>query len=120
MTNNSTPIDWSKFQSEYIKWLRTGQIVEGHVLDIGIGSYQGKEFPELKIRTESGDTVTLSASQAVLMRSIADDPPSVGDSIYIEYLGEAETAKPGQAPAKLFAVKVTHRGADAPTGADLV
>ena len=118
MTSNT--VDWSKFQSDYVKWAEVHQVVEGSTVDVGIGSYQGKEYPELKIRTADG-VVTLSASQTQLARKLAEDPPAIGDHVRVEYLGEADTAKPGQSPAKLFKVDVTHKGASAPAASsDLV
>jgi hypothetical protein len=112
-------MDWSKYKGDYIKWTESGQVVEGVVQAIKEATYQGKDYPELTLGTEDGTRI-LPASQAGLMRLLAEDPPEVGDRIRVEYKGEGE-ARPGQSAIKLFVVDVTHRSGDAPTRAsDLV
>jgi hypothetical protein len=101
-------VDWSQFKSDWVSFKVPGTVVEGTVLSVRIGSYQGKSYPELELRTVAGD-VKVSAGPANLQRQLADDPPAVGDGIRIEYLGESDHAQPGMNPAKLFKVVVTHQ-----------
>jgi hypothetical protein len=114
-------IDWNQFKGDWVKWDRP-QVVEGVVTHIAIGSYLDATYPELTIRTATGD-LRMSANQTQLQRALADDPPNLGDSIRVEYLGEADNARPGYNPTKRFAVKVTHLSAAppaAPAPSDLV
>jgi hypothetical protein len=117
-------INWTQFKGDYVKWTEVGQVVTGVVRAVRIGNYKDKQYPELVLDTEDGTRI-LSASQSALMRQLADDPPGVGESIRVEYLGEGETKQAGQNPVKLFKVTVEHKSgsvtapADAPAPADL-
>jgi hypothetical protein len=111
-------MNWDEFRSEYVRWTTPGQVVEGDLRLARKGDYMGREFPELILDTEDGTRI-VSASQANLMRQLAEDPPAVGDWVRIEYLGEGE-ARPGQSPPKLFLVTVTHKSRPTASASDLI
>ena len=94
--------DWTKYQGDsgYVRWNAPGQVVEGVIRRIDVGSFMNKEYPELTI-----DDVILSASHVNLQRQLVEEQPDVGDDIRIEYLGE-DDAKPGKNPMKRFRVDV--------------
>jgi hypothetical protein len=106
-------IDWTQFKGEYVKWTAAGQVVTGELRAARIGSYKDKQYPELVLETDDGTRI-LSASQSALMRQLAEDPPRIGDTVTVEYLGEGE-AKAGQSPVKLFDVEIVHHSGSAPS-----
>jgi hypothetical protein len=111
-----TSIPWDEFKGDYIKWIEDAQVEEGTVEALRIGSYQGRQYPELLLNGR-----WLSASQVNLKRQLAEDPPEVGDFVRVKYLGEGE-ARPGQSAVKLFEVTVRHFAsgkAEPPPVADL-
>ena len=107
-------INWDSFKGEFVKWTDVDQLVEGTVTELRVGNYKGKTYPEVVIETAEGSR-TVSANQASLKRQLADDPPAIGDTISIRYMGEGEK-KGDQNPIKLFHVKVGHRSAGADGG----
>ena len=110
--------DWNAYKGDYVRWTNTPDRLSGVVEQVRTGSYQGKSYPEIVLNTAEGVRI-LSASQANLMRQLAEDPPAIGDTLTVEYLGEG-TARPGQSAPKLFRVHVEHRAGSAPAVADLV
>lgn len=104
----SDAFDWNRWKGTYVRFERPGTVVEGVLTRLNVGSYLGKEYPELTLRTYDGDEI-VSASPQALQRALADDPPMLGDTVRIEYLGEATTAAPGYNPAKLFKYSVVHQ-----------
>lgn len=108
--------DWNEFRGDFWQWEHEGQSLVGDVLAIGIGTIDGRRYPELVLRTAEGD-VTLSASQVQLSRKLADDPPGIGDRVAVVYQGEGPRTNPLRNPPKQFDVAVTHRGAVPPPAA---
>jgi hypothetical protein len=99
-----TDINWSEFKGDYVKWFDVDQEVTGRLLRVRVESYKDKRYPELLLQTADGTRI-ISASQANLMRQLAENPPAIGDMVSVQYLGEGE-ARPGQSAVKLFAVQV--------------
>ena len=114
----STGIDWGQFSSGFEKLTEPGQSIEGVVVGLGLGNYQGKEYPEVTFRKVDGSVVVFSATQTMLKRKLAELMPKPGDSLRIRYDGESETSKPGQHPAKLFTVDIVRQDAAAILGAE--
>ena len=114
----STGIDWGQFSSGFEKLTEPGQVIEGVVVGLGLGSYQGKEYPEVTFRKVDGSVVVFSATQTMLKRKLAELMPKPGDTLRIRYDGESETSKPGQHPAKIFTVDIVRQDAAALLGAE--
>ena len=114
----STGIDWGQFSSGFEKFTEPGQVIEGVVVGLGLGNYQGKEYPEVTFRKVDGSVVVFSATQTMLKRKLAELMPKPGDSLRIRYDGQSETSKPGQHPAKLFTVDIVRQDAAALLGAE--
>jgi hypothetical protein len=106
----SESFNWNQFKGNFWTWEFVGQVLEGDLLAVRVGSIDDKEYPELVLRTAAGD-VTLSASQQALSRKLSADPPSIGDRVKITYTGEGERSRPHFNPPKLFEVEISHRGA---------
>ena len=106
-------INWDKniAGSPFTKWTQIGQVVEGTLTKVSEASYQGNEFHDLEVTGADGVSTIISASQTRLKLALRETDPDVGDGIRIEYLGESETSRPGQHPAKLFKVNVARKGA---------
>lgn len=115
---NTSGINWDQFSSGFEKLTEPGQIIEGTVVALGLGNYQGKEYPEVTFRKVDGSVVVFSATQTMLQRKLAELMPKPGDSLRIRYDGQSETAKPGQHPAKLFTVNIVRKDDDARLGAE--
>ena len=112
-------IDWDEFsQGEIpavrVKFEKIGDRAVGVVTNIRITDFGGKgeRTPELWIKQEDGNEVSMTASQVMLQRALASARPSVGDKIAIVYTGDGASTRAGMSPPKLFDVKVV-RG-DAP------
>jgi hypothetical protein len=67
--------------------------------------------PSLRIRLASGRCVIVNCVQARLMEDIVRYAPQVGDTVTIEYKGQAPRAAPGMSPTKEFSVGVTRKAA---------
>lgn len=111
--------DWSKFQDgARFKFTNVGDKVEGTVTRITSVTFNPSEgaVPILDIRKPDGTAVSVTASQVVLKRKLAEEAPDEGDEIVIVYTGnDTENAKPGKSPAKLFDVDVIRAGKKAET-----
>lgn len=110
---------WDSFSNgDRFKFVNVGDIIEGEILRLSVTDFggSGDMAPVLHIKTEQGDK-ELTASQVALQRRLAEQAPEVGDLIRIRFDGEAESARPGRSPAKLFTVTVKKQGkpAEAPT-----
>lgn len=102
---------WDKFgQGDRFKFVTPGDTIEGEVLLLSATDFGGTAdlTPVLTIRTDQGDK-EVTASQAVLCSRLAEQSPEVGDHISIRFDGEADKARPGRSPAKLFTVTVKRR-----------
>lgn len=113
-------IDWAEFdQGEIpavrIKFEQVGDAVAGTVTNVRITDFGGKgeRTPELWIRQEDGNEVSMTASQVMLQRALANARPGIGDKIAVVYKGDGQSSRVGMSPPKLFDVKVV-RG-DTPT-----
>lgn len=102
---------WDNFGSgDRFKFTTVGDTIEGEVLGLSATDFGGTAdmTPVLTIRTEQGDK-EITASQKVLITRLAESGPEVGDWVRIRFDGEAESARPGRSPAKLFTVTVKRR-----------
>lgn len=102
---------WDSFGSgDRFKFTTVGDTIEGEVLGLSATDFGGTAdmTPVLTIRTEQGDK-DVTASQKVLITRLAEACPEVGDWVRIRFDGEAESARPGRSPAKLFTVTVKRR-----------
>lgn len=104
---------WDSFgRGDRYKFVNPGDTIEGEVVGLSATDFGGTAelTPVLTIRTADGDK-DITASQAVLVARLAEQSPEIGDHITIRYDGEADKARPGRSPAKLFTVTVK-RGAE--------
>lgn len=113
---------WDSFGSgDRFKFVTAGDTIEGEVLGLSATDFGGTAdmTPVLTIRTEQGDK-DVTASQKVLITRLAEACPEVGDWVRIRFDGEAESARPGRSPAKLFTVTVKRREtpSQAPVGVE--
>lgn len=113
-------IDWAEFdQGEIpavrIKFEQVGDHVAGVVTNIRITDFGGKgeRTPELWVRQDDGNEVSMTASQVMLQRALANAQPAVGDKIAIVYKGDGQSSRAGMSPPKLFEVKVVRGGTPA-------
>lgn len=107
------PFDWNKFKDgERFKFVKAGDNIEGKILNITTTTFGGSADPTpvLTLQTDRGVVTEVTASQSVLCSRLAEAGPDVGDTIYITYDGDADNAKPGRSPAKLFTVVVKRAG----------
>jgi len=73
---------------QYAKWEDVGDRVVGTVTGTAVGStMDGTACPEITVKTEDGDELTITAAQAMLKAALMDDPPEVGDVIDIKFVG---------------------------------
>lgn len=108
---------WDNFSNgDRFKFVTPGDSIEGDVVRLSATDFGGTAdmTPVITIRTPQGDK-EVTASQRVLIGRLAEQSPEVGDWISVRYDGEAESARPGRSPAKLFTVTVK-RGKKAPDG----
>lgn len=99
---------WDSFGSgDRFKFVNPGDTIEGEVLRLSATDFGGTADPTpvITVRTDGGDK-EVTASQTVLCSRLAEQAPEVGDHITIRYDGEADKARPGRSPAKLFTVTV--------------
>lgn len=102
---------WDSFNTgDRFKFVSPGDTIEGEVLQLSATDFGGSAdlAPVLIIRTDQGDK-ELTASQRVLTMRLAEQAPEVGDWLSVRYDGEADNARPGRSPAKLFTVTVKRR-----------
>lgn len=102
---------WDSFGSgDRFKFVNPGDTIEGEVVGLSATDFGGTAelTPVLTVRTDDGDR-DVTASQRVLMSRLAEQAPEVGDQISIRYDGEADKARPGRSPAKLFTVTVKRK-----------
>ena len=113
-------MDWKRYKSSFFKFEDIGDSISGTVLTVGeADDFNGNPCPKLVIDTDSGPR-TVTAGQVMLQAALAEKEPDEGDHITITYYANGE-GKPGRAPAKLFKVEVTRKGAQEKVGAaDLV
>lgn len=101
-----------------MKFEDIGDTLSGTIISIEEGSdFNGNACPQLIIDTDAGPR-KVTAGQKMLQAALAEKEPDEGDFITIAYTGDGE-GRPGRAPAKLFKVDVTRKGAEVTT-ADLV
>lgn len=102
---------WDSFGSgDRFKFTTVGDTIEGELIGLSATDFGGTAdmTPVLTLKTEQGDK-DVTASQKVLMTRLAEQAPEVGDWVRIRFDGEAESARPGRSPAKLFTVTVKRR-----------
>lgn len=110
--------DWKKFKDgERFKFVKPEDHIEGTITRLSVTDFGGQAdaTPVLDIKTDTGTIVSVTASQTVLCSRLAEEAPDVGDFISITYTGDADNARPGRSPAKLFDVIVKRAGTGAPT-----
>ena len=117
MTQTSNTDPWAGLTAsgggDYWKWETIGQTLVGTITTKRAGTdFNGNPCPEMDIATDDGDTVTLSAEQAMLKRLVLDANPQIGDRIAISFTGEEKTAKGGT--MKVFEVAVKAGDGTAP------
>ncbi|MGH7426252.1 MAG: hypothetical protein ACREJP_08795 [Candidatus Methylomirabilales bacterium] len=99
---------WTNFgQGERFKFVNPGDTVEGEVLRLSATDFGGQAdlTPVILLRSDQGEK-EITASQTVLCNKLAEAAPEVGDWVKITFDGEADKARPGRSPAKLFTVTV--------------
>lgn len=99
---------WSNFgSSDRFKFREPGDTIEGEVLRLSATDFggTGELTPVVTLMTNDGEK-EVTASQTVLVSRLAEQAPEVGDWVRITYDGDADNARPGRSPAKLFTVVV--------------
>lgn len=107
-----TDFDWNQFGSTSGFWKadNVGDSIAGEVIAVRIGKdFNRNDCPELVVRVDGDEDITVTAGQKVLQNRLAEVRPQIGEKVAIVYSGVGDS-KPGQAPAKLFTVQV--RGTD--------
>jgi hypothetical protein len=102
---------WDSFgRGDRFKFINPGDTIEGEVIGLSATDFggSGELTPVVTVRTANGDK-DVTASQAVLVSRLAEAAPEQGDTIMIRYDGEADSARPGRSPAKLFTVTVKRK-----------
>lgn len=98
---------------KYVKWENIGDEVVGDVIGKGIGpDANGQDVPQLTIRKDDGEEVTITAGQAQLKAKLMEARPQIGDRIKIRY--EKAEKKDGGKTLKHFEVVVKTGGAKSP------
>lgn len=112
-------INWKKYASDFMTFESVGDSIAGTILSVEEGKdFNGNGVPQLVIETGDGAR-TVTAGQVMLKAALAEKEPDEGDWIQIVYTANGE-GRPGKAPAKLFKVEVTRKGAETPvTASDL-
>jgi len=116
----SEDFDWGEYavSSGYQSWQEPGDELIGTILVVRQGEdYNGNPCPELIVRTEDAEDITVTAGQAILRNRLAEQRPQKGDRIRIAFVGYLEAQK-GKQPAKDFEVQV-HQGGGAKTIRDM-
>lgn len=89
----------------FVKFDNAGDKVAGTITAIGKRRFDdGSVAPELRITTDSGDEVTLTAGQVRLKAALAEQRPDVGDHLTVVY--ERAEKRAGGKTLKHFAVTV--------------
>jgi hypothetical protein len=112
-------INWEQFSGDggkfpEIKWkpIAAGDQIAGEVTNVRIADFGAEKSPELWVRTDSGEEVSVLASQTNLKRLLAQHRPNIGDRIAIVYKGDGQSSKAGFSPPKLFDVAVKPAGGE--------
>lgn len=91
--------------SNFVKFDNEGDKVAGTITFIGKKRFDdGSVAPELRIRTDGGDEVTLTAGQIRLKMALAEQRPEVGDHLTVVF--ERSEKRSGGKTLKHFAVAV--------------
>lgn len=91
--------------NNFVKFEREGDKVAGTITHIGKRRFDdGSVAPELRLRTDNGDEVTLTAGQVRLKTLLAEHRPDVGDHITIVF--ERSERRAGGKTLKHFRVEV--------------
>jgi hypothetical protein len=102
-----------KPSNNFVSFENAGDKVSGTITAIGKRRFDdGSVAPELRITTDAGDEVTLTAGQIRLKMALADQRPEVGDHLAVVF--ERAEKRAGGKTLKHFAVSVT-RGVAAKT-----
>lgn len=89
----------------FVKFDKEGDKVAGTITYIGKKRFDdGSVAPELRITTDGGDEVTLTAGQIRLKMALAEQRPEVGDHLTVVY--ERAEKRAGGKTLKHFAVAV--------------
>lgn len=115
--SDSAEFPWDQFKGgdfpDRFKFEQPGQSIVGTITNIRVTDFgSGKpedRTPELWIKPDDSDEVSVLASQARLRVALAEQRPRVGDRIAIVYTGDGQAKPPKSAP-KLFDVKVVRAG----------
>ena len=100
--------------SNFVKFDNAGDKVAGTITAIGKRRFDdGSVAPELRITTDAGDEVTLTAGQIRLKMALADQRPEVGDHLTVIF--ERAEKRAGGKTLKHFDVKVARGTAVAKT-----
>lgn len=111
---------WDSLPSgDYFKFEEPGDAVVGDVIGIGIGEdFNGNPAPQVVVRQDDGQDVTVTAGQAQLKAKLMAARPKVGDRIKMEYTQKEQRA--GGKTLKHFDVVVKEGGAKAPVTEEAV
>lgn len=95
----------NKTNGEYVKFETPGDSVAGTIIDLGLHTFEdGKKVVKLTIRTDTGETTTLTAGQVQLAAKLGEVRPEVGDHLTVIYVRSEKRA--GGKTLKHFDVKV--------------
>lgn len=98
-----------KTNDNYVKFESEGDTVTGLILVLRKYTFDdGQTVPQLIIRKDNGDEVTLNAGQMMLQRRLAELRPEEGDRIGIQYTSMERRA--GGRTLKHFDVAVKRKG----------
>lgn len=94
-----------KPSNSFVSFENAGDSVAGVITAIGKKRFDdGSVAPELRITTDAGDEVTLTAGQVRLKAALAEQRPDVGDHLTVVY--ERAEKRAGGKTLKHFAVTV--------------
>lgn len=81
---------WDEFRHAENRWKpeEKGDEIAGTIVSIRVRQWDdGGRSPELLLRADTGEEVSVTANQVQLQRKLAERAPNVGDWVKITYLG---------------------------------
>jgi hypothetical protein len=116
MAHTETTDPWAGIKpagANFAKWNEPGDRVFGEVVEVTRGeTIDGDPCPQIVIAaTETGEELTVTASQAQLKNELLRQRPRVGDTVDITYTGVDTT---GGRTLKQFSVAVAPAGDERP------
>jgi hypothetical protein len=87
---------WDEFSAggDFVEFNNVGDEVIGTILNISAKRWDdGKVSPQLGLRLDNGDEVTLTAGWVMLVKALKDLAPNVGDRIRVKMTGKGPKPK---------------------------